>query len=87
MEIMKLDAQVSFRTSSEIKAKIESLAREAGKKPSQIINELLVRALETSEQPQKHDEVLSLETMRQTLLLVEQRMSKLEQELEGKFAA
>ena len=87
---MTLDAQVSFRISSKTKAKIESLAKEAGKKPSQLINELLVRALETLEhspQSLQQGEALDLETMNQTLLIMEKRMNRLENELEGKLVA
>lgn len=42
---MKMDAQINFRTSSEIKEQIEKIAESRGMKPSQLVNEIVAEFL------------------------------------------
>lgn len=39
--IMKLDAQIAFRTTNQIKSLVDGLATKQGKKPSQVLNEIV----------------------------------------------
>mgnify|MGYP001793864637 CR=1 FL=1 len=77
---MKLDTQINFRTSSEIKEEIENIAKNRGLKPSQLLNEIIADFVQRqeSEEPQKADldkvlELLSLQGQRLEMLEKQQQ--------------
>ncbi|NJM19853.1 MAG: hypothetical protein HC874_08190 [Richelia sp. SL_2_1] len=85
---MKLDTQINFRTSSEIKEEIKNIAKSRGLKPSQLLNEIVAdfvkrQESQKSEKPEldKVYELLSLQGQRLELL------EKHQQEMAKKSAA
>jgi antitoxin component of RelBE/YafQ-DinJ toxin-antitoxin module len=78
---MKLTQQVSFRTTDEVKEAIEGLALDLGKKPSQVINELLIEAIEFRKK--QRGAFVDIEKIHDMVTRQEQRINQLEmQQLE-----
>ena len=84
---MKLTEQVTFRTTVEIKGYVEKLAKESNKKASQVINELLTKAMGIDKDTQAH---IDIESIREIVIKQERRIKQLEasqQEIVKKLAA
>lgn len=85
---MRLDTQINFRTSSEVKEEIENIARSRGIKPSQLLNEIVASFLK--QQEEQKSEKPDLEKVYEMLSLQGQRLEVLEkhqQEMAKKSAA
>ncbi|MEC4812078.1 MAG: hypothetical protein SAK29_02175 [Scytonema sp. PMC 1069.18] len=76
---MKMDAQINFRTSSEVKARITKLAKSKDITPSQLINEIVAEFLNRSED--EKSEVIDLGSLHKTVAIHEQRLKELEKKL------
>lgn len=74
-----MDAQINFRTSSEVKARITELAKSKDITPSQLINEIVADFLNRSEDEQT--EAIDLGTLHKTVTIHEQRLKELEKKL------
>ena len=88
MENMKLDTQINFRTSSEIKEEIEKTAKSRNLRPSQLLNEIVTDFLR--QQQSQRAQKINLETVYEMLSIQGQRLELLEkqqQEMEKKSAA
>ncbi|MBD2488978.1 hypothetical protein [Aulosira sp. FACHB-615] len=75
---MALDAQINFRTSSEIKAKIEEIARDKKIRPSQLINEIVTDFLKHRDRATQGSQKIDLETVYEMVATQEKRIEKLE---------
>ncbi|GEM_PF-2163368 len=85
---MKLDTQINFRTSSEIKEEIENIAKSRGVKPSQLLNEIVANFVK--QQDSEKSEKLNLDKIYELLSQQGQRLELLEkqqQEMGKKSAA
>ncbi|WP_414530628.1 hypothetical protein [Nodularia chucula] len=85
---MKLDTQINFRTSSEIKEELEKIAKSRGLRPSQLLNELVEDFVKHYEN--QVPEKINLEKLYEMLSLQGQRLELLEkqqQEMAKKSAA
>lgn len=75
---MKLDTQINFRTSSEIKEEIENIAKSRGLRPSQLLNEIVADFV------QRHDssesQKANLDKVFELLTLQGQRLEILEKQ-------
>jgi predicted transcriptional regulator len=75
---MTLDAQINFRTSSEVKAKIEEIAKSRNLKPSQLINEIVLDFLTQRDKVSRSSEGIDLETVYQMVTTQGRRIEMLE---------
>lgn len=85
---MKLDTQINFRTSTEIKEEIENIAKSRGIKPSQLLNEIVADFVRQQENDKS--EKLDLDKIYELLSQQGQRLELLEkqqQEMVKKSAA
>ncbi|WP_414543895.1 hypothetical protein [Nostoc sp. CCY0012] len=85
---MKLDTQINFRTSSEIKEELEKIAKSRGLRPSQLLNELVENFVKHYEN--QVTEKINLEKLYEMLSVQGQRLELLEkqqQEMAKKSAA
>ena len=85
---MKLDTQINFRTSSEIKEELEKIAKSRGLRPSQLLNELVEDFVKHHEN--QVTEKINLEKLYEMLSVQGQRLELLEkqqQEMAKKSAA
>jgi predicted DNA-binding protein len=83
--IMRLDTQINFRTSSEIKEELERLAKSKGMKPSQLLNEIVANFL--GRQESQNTESVDLETAYKTLSQRLEHLEQQQQEIAKKLAA
>lgn len=72
---MALDAQIAFRTSSEVKALLESIAASQNKRFSQLLNEIIVEYASRNQ----NKGVSSMEAMQKKLEEHEQLIAQLQQ--------
>ncbi|MCC5670496.1 ribbon-helix-helix domain-containing protein [Nostoc sp. CHAB 5784] len=85
---MKLDTQINFRTSSEIKEELEKIAKSRGLRPSQLLNEIVEDFVKRQEN--QVTEKINLEKVYEMLSVQGQRLELLEkqqQEMSKKSAA
>ena len=85
---MKLDTQINFRTSSEIKQELEKIAQSRGLRPSQLLNEIVEDFVKRQEN--QVTEKINLEKVYEMLSVQGQRLELLEkrqQEMAKKSAA
>ncbi|MCC5632684.1 ribbon-helix-helix domain-containing protein [Nostoc sphaeroides CHAB 2801] len=85
---MKLDTQINFRTSSEIKEELEKIAKSKGLRPSQLLNEIVEDFVKRKEN--QVTEKINLEKVYEMLSVQGQRLELLEkqqQEMAKKSAA
>ncbi|AUB43186.1 hypothetical protein COO91_09357 (plasmid) [Nostoc flagelliforme CCNUN1] len=85
---MKLDTQINFRTSSEIKEELEKIAKNRGLRPSQLLNEIVEDFVKRQEN--QVTEKINLEKVYEMLSVQGQRLELLEkqqQEMAKKSAA
>ncbi|MBE9213137.1 hypothetical protein IQ247_10710 [Plectonema cf. radiosum LEGE 06105] len=85
---MKLDTQINFRTSSEIKEEIENIAKSKGVRPSQLLNEIVADFVKRQENTKS--EKPDLDKVYELLSRQGQRLELLErqqQEMAKKSAA
>jgi len=85
---MKLDTQINFRTSSEIKEELEKIAKNKGLRPSQLLNEIVEDFVKRQEN--QVTEKINLEKVYEMLSVQGQRLELLEkqqQEMVKKSAA
>ncbi len=85
---MKLDTQINFRTSSEIKEELEKIAKNRGLRPSQLLNEIVEDFVKRQEN--QVTEKINLEKVYEMLSVQGQRLELLEkqqQEMVKKSAA
>ena len=85
---MKLDTQINFRTSSEIKEEIENIAKSKGVRPSQLLNEIVADFVKRQENTKS--EKPDLDKIYELLSRQGQRLELLErqqQEMAKKSAA
>ena len=85
---MKLDTQINFRTSSEIKEELEKIAKNRGLRPSQLLNEIVEDFVQRQEN--QVTEKINLEKVYEMLSVQGQRLELLEkqqQEMVKKSAA
>lgn len=85
---MKLDTQINFRTSSEIKEELEKIAKNRGLRPSQLLNEIVEDFVKRQED--QVTEKINLEKVYEMLSVQGQRLELLEkqqQEMAKKSAA
>lgn len=75
---MKLDTQINFRTSSEIKEEIERIAKSRGLRPSQLLNEIVTDFLR--QQHSQTAEKINLEKVYEMLSMQGQRLELLEKQ-------
>ncbi len=83
---MGMDAQITFRTDDEMKEEMVRIAKDVGKKPSQLMNEILYEYLKRYRENQTNE----LEAIRQMLQQQQQEIAQLKQqhqELAKKSAA
>jgi predicted transcriptional regulator len=83
---MGMDAQITFRTDDEMKEEMVRIAKNVGKKPSQLMNEILYEYLKRYRENQTNE----LEAIRQMLQQQQQEIAQLKQqhqELAKKSAA
>lgn len=76
---MGLDAQINFRTSSEIKKKIQELAEARGLKQSEIMNEIVESFLGSIEA--KGSKTVNLESLYEIVNLQAKKLEAHEQQL------
>ncbi len=74
-----MDAQINFRTSSEIKEQVEEMAKSRGLKPSQLINEIVADFLNRGSQK---SETINLETLREIVTSHEKQLETHEKQIE-----
>ncbi|MEH1780392.1 MAG: hypothetical protein V7L26_14995 [Nostoc sp.] len=75
---MALDAQINFRTSSEVKKQIEEMAFNRNIKPSQLINEIVMDFLSRRDKASYDSEKINLETVYQMVTNQGKRIEMLE---------
>lgn len=75
---MKLDTQINFRTSSEIKEEIENIAKSRGLRPSQLLNEIVADFVQR--QDSSESQKANLDKVFELLTLQGQRLEILEKQ-------
>ena len=73
---MRMDTQINFRTSSEIREQIEKIAKTRNIKLSQLINDIVADFIEREGKQQS--EVVDIQTIYQMLVSQERRIDHLE---------
>lgn len=76
---MGLDAQINFRTSSEVKNKIQRLAEARGLKPSEMMNEIVESFLSSIET--RDYQTINLESLYELVNLQAKKLEVHEQQL------
>lgn len=74
-----MDAQINFRTSSEIKEQVEEMAKSRGLKPSQLINEIVADFLNRGSQK---SETINLETLHEIVTSHEKQLETYGKQIE-----
>jgi antitoxin component of RelBE/YafQ-DinJ toxin-antitoxin module len=77
---MKMDAQINFRTSSEIKEQVEEMAKSRGLKPSQLINEIVADFL--NRQESQKSETINLQTLHEIVTSHEKQLEMYGKQIE-----
>ncbi len=73
---MRMDTQINFRTSSEVREQIEKIAKTRNIKLSQLINDIVADFIEREGKQQS--EVVDIQTIYQMLVSQERRIDHLE---------
>ena len=77
---MKMDAQINFRTSSEIKEQVEEIAKSRGVRPSQLINEIVADFL--NRQGNQKSMTINLETLYEIVTSHEKQLESYGKQIE-----
>jgi predicted transcriptional regulator len=77
---MKMDAQINFRTSSEIKEQVEEMAKSRGLKPSQLINEIVADFL--NRQGSQNSVAINLEMLHEIVTSHEKQLETYGKQIE-----